>query len=92
MLVVPSSFKGTTINTKMRLDHELLSCPETRILKWLPIVFEELFSPTIILIVYLPTWMQVLALAFTPKLDRKFKGNAQDFVLETYAFGLSKVK
>jgi len=31
----PSSFKGPTINTKMRLDHELLSSPETRTLKWL---------------------------------------------------------
>ncbi|WP_141235511.1 hypothetical protein [Pseudoalteromonas sp. NBT06-2] len=37
MLVVagPSYFKETTINTKMRLDHELLSSPGTRILKWL---------------------------------------------------------
>jgi serine/threonine-protein kinase HipA len=35
MLVVPPSFKGITINTKMRLDHELFSSPETSILKWL---------------------------------------------------------
>jgi hypothetical protein len=35
MLVVPPSFKGVTINTKMRLDHELFSSPETSILKWL---------------------------------------------------------
>jgi len=34
MLVVAFSFKGMTINTKMRLNHELLSSPETRILKW----------------------------------------------------------
>ncbi|WP_170940634.1 hypothetical protein [Pseudoalteromonas sp. NBT06-2] len=31
----PSYFKGATINTKMRRDHELLSSPEVRILKWL---------------------------------------------------------
>ncbi|WP_170940745.1 hypothetical protein [Pseudoalteromonas sp. NBT06-2] len=35
MLVVPSFFKGVTINAKMRLDHELLSSPEPHILKWL---------------------------------------------------------
>ncbi|PAJ75204.1 hypothetical protein CJF42_06015 [Pseudoalteromonas sp. NBT06-2] len=35
MLVVPSFFKGVTINAKMRLDHELLSSPEPLILKWL---------------------------------------------------------
>ncbi|WP_170940518.1 hypothetical protein [Pseudoalteromonas sp. NBT06-2] len=35
MLVVPSYFKGATINTKMRLDHDFFSSPETRILKWL---------------------------------------------------------
>ena len=35
MIVVPSFFKGATINTKMRLAHELLSSPETCILKWL---------------------------------------------------------
>ncbi|WP_286203458.1 hypothetical protein [Pseudoalteromonas sp. NBT06-2] len=34
MLVVASSFKGVTISTKIRLNHELLSSPETRILKW----------------------------------------------------------
>ena len=33
MLVVPTSFKGITINTKMRPDHELFSSPETSILK-----------------------------------------------------------
>ena len=31
----PSFFKGVTINAKMRLDHELLSSPESHILKWL---------------------------------------------------------
>ncbi|WP_170940628.1 hypothetical protein [Pseudoalteromonas sp. NBT06-2] len=35
MLVVPSFFKGVTINAKMRLDHALLSSPEPHILKWL---------------------------------------------------------
>ena len=30
MLVVPPSSKGVTINTTMRLDHELFSSPETR--------------------------------------------------------------
>ncbi|WP_286203490.1 hypothetical protein [Pseudoalteromonas sp. NBT06-2] len=35
MLVVPSFFKGVTINAKMRLDYELLSSPESHILKWL---------------------------------------------------------
>ncbi|WP_286203461.1 hypothetical protein [Pseudoalteromonas sp. NBT06-2] len=35
MLVVPSFFKGVTINAKMRLDHELLNSSETRILKML---------------------------------------------------------
>ncbi len=30
-----SSFKGITINTKMRLNHGLLKSPETRILRWL---------------------------------------------------------
>ncbi|WP_170940775.1 hypothetical protein [Pseudoalteromonas sp. NBT06-2] len=35
MLVVPSFFKGVTINAKMHLDHELLSSPEPHILKWL---------------------------------------------------------
>jgi len=34
MLVVVSIFKGTTINKKMRLDHELPSSPETDILKY----------------------------------------------------------
>jgi len=33
MHFVTSIFKGTTINKKMRLDHELLSSPETDILK-----------------------------------------------------------
>ena len=31
----PSFFKGVTINSKMRLDYELLSSPEPHILKWL---------------------------------------------------------
>ena len=35
MLVVLTSFKGIIINTKMRLEHELFSSPETSILKWL---------------------------------------------------------
>jgi len=34
MLIVTSVFKGTTINKKMRLDHDSLSHPETRILRW----------------------------------------------------------
>ncbi len=34
MLFVASVFKGTTINKKMRLDHESLRHPETRILKY----------------------------------------------------------
>jgi hypothetical protein len=34
MLFVPSVFKGTTFNKKMRLDHESLRHPETRILKY----------------------------------------------------------
>ena len=34
MLVVASIFKGATINKKMRLDHELLSSPETDILRY----------------------------------------------------------
>jgi uncharacterized protein DUF3718 len=34
MLVVVSVFKGTTINKKIRLDHEFLSSPETLILKY----------------------------------------------------------
>ena len=32
MLLVASLFKGVTINKKMRLDHESLSHPETRIM------------------------------------------------------------
>jgi len=35
MSIVASVFKGTTINKKMRLDHDSLKYPETRILKWL---------------------------------------------------------
>ncbi|PAJ74566.1 hypothetical protein CJF42_09600 [Pseudoalteromonas sp. NBT06-2] len=31
----PSYFKGVTINTKMRLEHDFISSLETRILKWL---------------------------------------------------------
>jgi len=34
MLFVASVFKGTTINKKMRLDHELLWHPEARILRY----------------------------------------------------------
>ena len=34
MFVVTSVVKGATINKKMRLDHELLSSPETSIFKW----------------------------------------------------------
>jgi len=34
MFVVTSIFKGTTINKKMRLDHDLLRYPETHILRW----------------------------------------------------------
>jgi len=34
MLFVASPFKGTTINKKIRLDHESLMYPETRILKY----------------------------------------------------------
>jgi len=34
MLFVASLFKGTTLNKKMRLDHESLRHPETRILKY----------------------------------------------------------
>jgi len=34
MLVVASIFKEITINKKMRLDHQSLSSPETRILKY----------------------------------------------------------
>jgi len=34
MFIVASVFKGTTINKKMRLAHDSLSRPETRILKW----------------------------------------------------------
>jgi hypothetical protein len=34
MRFVASIFKGTTLNKKMRLDHESLSHPETRIFKW----------------------------------------------------------
>ncbi|WP_170940650.1 hypothetical protein [Pseudoalteromonas sp. NBT06-2] len=47
MLVVPSFFKGVTINAKMRLDHELLSSPEPHILKWLgyiPVLLDLLKS------------------------------------------------
>ncbi|WP_170940682.1 hypothetical protein [Pseudoalteromonas sp. NBT06-2] len=40
MLVVPSFFKGVTINAKMRLDHELLSSPEPHILKWLGYIYQ----------------------------------------------------
>ncbi len=35
MFIVTSVFKGTTLNKKMRLDHDPLRHPETRILKWL---------------------------------------------------------
>ena len=35
MFIVAPVFKGTTINKKMRLDHDSLSRPETRMLKWL---------------------------------------------------------
>ena len=34
MLIVTSVFKGTTLNKKMRLDHDSLSHPETHILRW----------------------------------------------------------
>jgi len=34
MFVVTPVFKGATINKKMRLDHDSLSRPETRILRW----------------------------------------------------------
>ena len=34
MLIVTSVFKGITLNKKMRLDHESLRHPETRILKY----------------------------------------------------------
>jgi hypothetical protein len=34
MLFVASLFKGATLNKKMRLDHESLRHPETRILKY----------------------------------------------------------
>ncbi|WP_170940683.1 hypothetical protein [Pseudoalteromonas sp. NBT06-2] len=47
MLVVPSFFKGVTINAKMRLDYELLSSPESHILKWLG---------------YIPTLLTVIAI------------------------------
>ncbi|WP_286203462.1 hypothetical protein [Pseudoalteromonas sp. NBT06-2] len=40
MLVVPSFFKGVTINANMHLDHELLSNPESHILKWLGYIID----------------------------------------------------
>tara|TARA_R110001583_G_scaffold42804_3_gene136012 strand:+ start:478 stop:1797 length:1320 start_codon:yes stop_codon:yes gene_type:complete len=39
MSIVASVFKGTTLNKKMRLDHDSLRHPETRILKWLGYIY-----------------------------------------------------
>ncbi|MBL4765893.1 MAG: 2OG-Fe(II) oxygenase, partial [Colwellia sp.] len=40
-----SIFNGTTINKKMRLDHESLSHPETRILKYHGYSHDDFFKP-----------------------------------------------
>ncbi|WP_252097741.1 hypothetical protein [Pseudoalteromonas sp. NBT06-2] len=60
MLVVPSFFKGVTINAKMRLDHELLSSPEPHILKWLGYMYMNMLKQqTLKLIKYLRFYSNV---------------------------------
>jgi len=55
MLFVASIFKGMTLNKKMRLEHESLRQPETRILKYTGIcsfactVFEQTVSSNTLL-------------------------------------------
>jgi len=47
MQFVASIFKGITLNKKMRLDHESLSLPETRILKYHGYRYLSLIAVTI---------------------------------------------